>query len=49
MKLWHFLAAAIATLITVPFTVIALPFVNGLCATLVIYPCSTALLKLVDE
>jgi hypothetical protein len=49
MKLWHFIAAAISTLITVPFTLIALPFVSAVCASFVIYPCSALLLKLVDE
>jgi len=49
MKLWHFIAAAIATLITVPFTLIALPFANIICATAVIYPCTTYLLNLIDR
>jgi len=49
MKLWHFIAAGVSTLITVPFTLFALPFVSAVCASFVIYPCSAVFLRFVDD
>lgn len=49
MKLWHFIGAGIATLVTAPIAIIALSYTTFLWTVLVIYPPSLWMLKMIDD